>query len=212
MTPVLASYLLGNAKQLDHHDGAMVRVLKRGNERLLHWAFRHARAIIAVIAVAVAIAGIAATALPRAFLPSFNEGTLTISMTFNPGISLEESDRIGLIAEKLLTEVPEVKTAGRRTGRAELDEHAEGVHSSEIDVDLEKSDRTREDILADVRAKLAVLPATINVGQPISHRLDHLLSGVRAEIALKIYGDDLEYPAQSCGDFEVPAVECSGSC
>ena len=192
VTPVLASYLLGNAKQLDHHDGAMVRVLKRGNERLLHWAFQHANAIIATIAAAVLIAGVAASALPRAFLPSFNEGTLTISMTFNPGISLEESDRIGLIAEKLLTEVPEVKTAGRRTGRAELDEHAEGVHSSEIDVDLETSDRTREDILADVRGKLAVLPATINVGQPISHRLDHLLSGVRAEIALKIYGDDLD--------------------
>ena len=192
ITPVLASYFLGGAKQLDHHDGAMLRVLKRGNERLLHWAFRHAKAIIATIAVAVLIAGAAASALPRAFLPSFNEGTLTISMTFNPGISLEESDRIGLIAEKLLTEVPEVKTAGRRTGRAELDEHAEGVHSSEIDVDLEKSERTREAILSDVRAKLTVLPATINVGQPISHRLDHLLSGVRAEIALKIYGDDID--------------------
>lgn len=192
VTPVLAYYLLGNAKQLDHHDSAVVRILKRGNERLLHWSFRHAKAIVTAIAAAVVIAGLAASALPRAFLPSFNEGTLTISMTFNPGISLEESDRIGLIAEKLLTEVPEVKSAGRRTGRAELDEHAEGVHSSEIDVDLEKSERTREAILADVRAKLAVLPATINVGQPISHRLDHLLSGVRAEIALKIYGDDLD--------------------
>lgn len=192
VTPVLASYLLGRAKQLDHHDGAFVRVLKRGNERLLDWAFRRSNAIIALTLAAVLVAGVMAAALPRAFLPSFNEGTLTISMTFNPGISLEESHSIGLIAEKLLTEVPEVKTAGRRTGRAELDEHAEGVHSSEIDVDLEKSDRTRENILADVRAKLAVLPATINVGQPISHRLDHLLSGVRAEIALKIYGDDLD--------------------
>lgn len=192
VTPVLASYLLGHAKQLEHHDGAFVRYLKRGNERLLHWAFGHSKAIITVTIAAVLIAGVAASALPRAFLPSFNEGTLTISMTFNPGISLEESHRIGLIAETLLTEVPEVKTAGRRTGRAELDEHAEGVHSSEIDVDLKKSDRTREQILADVRSKLAVLPATINVGQPISHRLDHLLSGVRAEIALKIYGDDLD--------------------
>ena len=192
VTPVLASYLLGNAKELDHHDGAVVRVLKRGNERLLNWAFRHAKTIVVTIAAAVVVAGVAASSLPRAFLPSFNEGTLTISMAFNPGISLEESNRVGLIAEKLLTEVPEVRTAGRRTGRAELDEHAEGVHSSEIDVDLKTSDRTREEILADVRAKLAVLPATVNVGQPISHRLDHLLSGVRAEIALKIYGDDLD--------------------
>jgi HME family heavy-metal exporter len=192
VTPVLASYFLGSAKQLDHKDGAIVRWLKRGNERLLHWGFGHSRTIMACTLGAVVLAGISATALPRAFLPSFNEGTLTISMVFNPGISLAESDRIGLIAERLLGEVPEVKTVGRRTGRAELDEHAEGVHSSEIDVDLTESSRAREDILADVRAKLGVLPASINVGQPISHRLDHLLSGVRAEIALKIYGDDLD--------------------
>jgi HME family heavy-metal exporter len=192
VTPVLASYFLGSAKQLDHKDGAIVRWLKRGNERLLHWGFGHSRTIMVCTLGAVVLAGISATALPRAFLPSFNEGTLTISLVFNPGISLAESDRIGLIAERLLGEVPEVKTVGRRTGRAELDEHAEGVHSSEIDVDLTESSRAREDILADVRAKLGVLPASINVGQPISHRLDHLLSGVRAEIALKIYGDDLD--------------------
>ena len=192
VTPVLASYLLGDAKQLDHHDGAFVRTLKRGNERLLAWAFERANWVIGTALVAILLAGLAASALPRAFLPSFNEGTLTISLAFNPGISLPESHRIGLFAEKLLTEVPEVKTVGRRTGRAELDEHAEGVHSSEIDVDLNKSERTREAILEDVRGKLAVLPATINVGQPISHRLDHLLSGVRAEIVLKVYGDDLD--------------------
>ena len=192
VTPVLASYFLGSAKQNDHKDGALVRWLKRGNERLLQWGFDHSNSIIAVTLAFVSLAGLSAAALPRAFLPSFNEGTLTISMVFNPGISLAESDRIGQIAERLLSEVPEVKTVGRRTGRAELDEHAEGVHSSELDVDLNVSDRAREDILADVRAKLAVLPASINVGQPISHRLDHLLSGVRAEIALKIYGDDLD--------------------
>lgn len=192
LTPVLASYFLGSAKQLEHRDSAVVRWLKHGNQRLLEWGFAHTRGILLTTIAAVVLAGLAASALPRAFLPSFNEGTLTISMVFNPGISLAESSRIGLIAEQLLGEVPEVKTVGRRTGRAELDEHAEGVHSSEIDVDLEKSDRSREDILADVRAKLGVLPASVNVGQPISHRLDHLLSGVRAEIALKIYGDDLD--------------------
>lgn len=192
VTPVLASYLLGGAEQLEHRDGALVRILKRANERLLNWAFDRTRLIIGVAIAAVALAGLAALGLPRSFLPPFNEGTLTISMTFSPGMSLAESHRIGLIAETLLAEVPEVKAVGRRTGRAELDEHAEGVHSSEIDVDLKKSGRSREAILADVRGRLGVLPATINAGQPISHRLDHLLSGVRAEIALKIYGDDLD--------------------
>ena len=192
VTPVLASYFLSGGKQLEHSDGLIIRFLKAGNERLLKWAFRHSKAIGGIVTSAVLIAGVVALSLPRTFLPSFNEGTLTISLAFNPGISLEESNRIGLIAERLLTEVPEVKTVGRRTGRAELDEHAEGVHSSEIDVDLSKSNRLREAILADVRSKLAVLPATVNVGQPISHRLDHLLSGVRAEIALKIFGDDLD--------------------
>lgn len=192
VTPVLASIFLSDGKQLEHSDGFVVRVLKAGNARLLHWAFRRYRAIISIVSACVLLAGGVALSLPRTFLPSFNEGTLTISLAFNPGISLEESNRIGLIAEQLIADVPEVKTVGRRTGRAELDEHAEGVHSSEIDVDLKKSDRLREHILADVRGKLSVLPATINVGQPISHRLDHLLSGVRAEIALKIYGDDLD--------------------
>jgi heavy-metal exporter, HME family len=192
VTPVLASYLLGSAKQLEHRDGPLVRTLKRGNEQLLHWGFRHARTVVTTVGLAVVIAGVAAYGLPRSFLPSFNEGTLTISLALNPGISLEESNRIGLLAERLLADVPEVKTVGRRTGRAELDEHAEGVHSSEIDVDLQDSERSRETILADVRNRLAVLPASVNVGQPISHRLDHLLSGVRAEIALKVFGDDLD--------------------
>lgn len=192
LTPVLASYLLSSAKQLEHRDSAIVRALKRGNESLLLWSFLNAKGVIGAATAAILVAALTAAALPRSFLPAFNEGTLTISIAFNPGISLAESHRIGLIAEKLLSDVPEVKTAGRRTGRAELDEHAEGVHSSEIDVDLATSERSREQILADVRARLAILPATINVGQPISHRLDHLLSGVRAEIALKIYGDDLD--------------------
>ena len=142
--------------------------------------------------VAVTAALFAAAILPRAFLPSFNEGTILVNIILQPGISLSESDRIGRLAEKIVLEVPEVHSVGRRTGRAELDEHAEGVHSSEIDIDLTKSERGREGVLADVRARLTVLPANILVGQPIAHRLDHMLSGVRAQIALKIYGDDYD--------------------
>jgi heavy-metal exporter, HME family len=144
------------------------------------------------VLLGVGLAAYGATLLPRAFLPPFNEGTLTISLAYNPGIALAESHRLGLVAEGLIKDVPEVISVGRRTGRAELDEHAEGVHSSEIDVDLKRSERSKEEVMGDIRARLAVLPATLNVGQPISHRLDHMLSGVRAEIALKIYGEDVD--------------------
>jgi HME family heavy-metal exporter len=129
---------------------------------------------------------------PRAFLPPFNEGTLTVNVLLNPGTSLTESNRVATLAEQLVAQVPEVTQVGRRTGRAELDEHAEGVHYTEMDVDLKASARSRDAIIADIRSRLAVLPASSSVGQPISHRLDHLLSGVRAQIALKIYGDDLD--------------------
>lgn len=192
LTPVLCFYLLPRMRRLREGDGMIVRVLKRGNQRLLAWAFPRASLVYWGTGVAVAVAAAAAMQLPRSFLPPFNEGTLTINLLFNPGISLAESSRIGAIAEKIILGVPEVKTVGRRTGRAELDEHAEGVHYGEIDVDLHPSARTREEVAADIRARLAVLPAVVNIGQPISHRLDHLLSGVRAQIALKIYGDDLD--------------------
>ncbi|MFN3869143.1 MAG: efflux RND transporter permease subunit [Hyphomicrobiaceae bacterium] len=192
VTPVLCSYLLPKSGAVTHGDGRLVRLLKAGNRRLLEWAFRHQSFVMASAVVAVIAATASATHLPRAFLPAFNEGTLTISMLLRPGISLAESHKVGLIAERLILQVPEVATVGRRTGRAELDEHAEGVHSAEIDVDLKASDRGREEIIADIRQRLAVLPANVNIGQPISHRLDHMLSGVRAQIALKIFGDDLD--------------------
>ena len=192
LTPVMAYYMLPHLKRLQHGDSALVRVLKRGNRALLDRAFQHPRALMFTAAVAVIAAAGAATLLPRAFLPPFNEGTFTINMLFNPGISLAESHRVGLIAERLILEVPEVKAVGRRTGRAELDEHAEGVHSSEIEVDLKPSSRSKTEIVADLRSRLAVLPVSVNIGQPISHRLDHMLSGVRAQIALKVFGDDLD--------------------
>jgi len=130
--------------------------------------------------------------LPRSFLPPFNEGTFNIQVSFNPGVSLAESNRVGIIAEKLIMQVPEAKSVGRRTGRAELDEHAEGIHVSEFEVDLRPSQRPKNDIVADIRSRLSVLPLSVNVGQPIAHRLDHMLSGIRSEIALKIFGDDLD--------------------
>ena len=188
----------------------VVRVLKRGNRKLLEWSFGHPRLLIAGVLAAVVTAGSFATQLPRAFLPPFNEGTLTISMLFNPGISLEESQRIGLVAEQLIMEVPEVVLVGRRTGRAELDEHAEGVHSSEVEVELAQDGRPKTEIEADIRARLSVLPVMTNIGQPISHRLDHMLSGVRAQIALKIFGEDLDTMRAIAEEFRVALDEIPG--
>ena len=190
--PVLSYWLLPRMKHLAEQESPIVRLLKRWQERGLQWCFARPAFVVGLPIVAVATALFAAAMLPRAFLPSFNEGTILVNIILQPGISLSESDRIGRLAEKIVLEVPEVHSVGRRTGRAELDEHAEGVHSSEIDIDLTKSERGREGVLADVRARLTVLPANILVGQPIAHRLDHMLSGVRAQIALKIYGDDYD--------------------
>ncbi|RJG03511.1 efflux RND transporter permease subunit [Noviherbaspirillum sedimenti] len=192
VTPVLAYYLLPEMKQLAHGDSPLVRRIKAWDARILAWSFPRTKTILAVAAVAVIVAAASVPFFPRAFLPPFNEGSLVMGMTFTPGTSLAEANRMGALAETLVKEVPEVIKVGRRTGRAELDEHAEGVHSAEIDVDLKRSERDREAVMADIRARLAVIPASIAISQPISHRLDHLLSGVRAQIALKIYGDDLD--------------------
>lgn len=191
LTPVMCHYLL-RTPALDERDSFIVRALKHGNRKVLDWTFLHPRFVVSSIGLAVISAGLFATGLPRSFLPPFNEGTILVSAVYNPGISLAEADRLGSIAERLVLDVEEVKSVGRRTGRAELDEHAEGVHVTEIDIDLERSKRKREEIYADIRSALAVLPAAIGIGQPISHRLDHMLSGVRAQIALKIFGEDLD--------------------
>ena len=192
VTPVLSYWLLPRMRRMHVGDGALVRAVKSGQDRLLHWAFAHRALVLGMAFGTVGIAAASVPLLPRAFLPPFNEGTLVINVTYQPGISLAESDALGRVAEGLLLQVPEVKGVGRRTGRAELDEHAEGVHSSELDLDLREGGRPRAVVLADIRARLAALPAAINIGQPISHRLDHMLSGVRAQIALKIFGDDLD--------------------
>jgi CzcA family heavy metal efflux pump len=193
VTPVLASYLLPQMKVMRHgRESFLVRSLKRWDERLLRHTLRHPNVVMASAGALLALALATLPFVGTSFLPEFNEGTLTVNVLAEPGISLEESDRIGRIAERLVMEVPEVVAVGRRTGRAEMDEHAEGVHYTEIDVDLRRSERPRDEILRDIRQRLATIPGvTVNVGQPISHRLDHLQSGVRAQIAIKLFGDDL---------------------
>ena len=180
VTPVMAYYMLPGLKRLSESESPLVRVLKRANRAALRAVLGHHRLLFAAAVAGVAIAAGAALMLPRAFLPPFNEGTFTINVLFNPGVSLAESNRVGLIAERLILEVPGVHAVGRRTGRAELDEHAEGVHSSELDVELRPGSRSKSEIASDIRARLAVLPLAVNIGHPISHRLDLKLSGVRA--------------------------------
>ncbi len=192
VTPVLAYYLLPKMKRLHRGDSPIVRRMKQWDTAALNWSFPRIRMMLAVALIVVLAAAASVPFFPRAFLPAFNEGSLVMGMTFTPGTSLAEANRMGSLAETLVAQVPEVTKVGRRTGRAELDEHAEGVHSAEIDVDLKPSERSREQIMASIRNQLSVIPASVAIGQPISHRLDHLLSGVRAQIALKIYGDDID--------------------
>ena len=192
VTPVLCYFLLPHMKNLGEHESWLVRRLKALNDRLLRWAFARRGAVLAVAGVAVLAAGASVPFMPRLFLPAFNEGTGLINLTFQPGISLNQSSELGRAAENIVRQVPEVRGVGRRTGRAELDEHAEGVHRSELDVDLAPSSRSRAEVLGDLRNRLAVLPGAVSIGQPISHRLEHMLSGVQAQIALKLFGDDLD--------------------
>ncbi len=193
VTPVLASYLLPRLKRMDHQqDTAFVRLIKAGEARFLALGFRVPWLVFAGVLALLLGAGLLGRGFGREFLPAFNEGSVTINLVLPPGTSLQESTRIGTLAEKALLEVPEVRNVGRRTGRAELDDHAEGVHSADLEVELKPSKRTREAILTDIRARMEQFPGVgMNLGQPISHRIDHLLSGVRAQIAVKIFGDDL---------------------
>ncbi|TMN92849.1 CusA/CzcA family heavy metal efflux RND transporter [Pseudoalteromonas phenolica] len=192
VTPVLCYFLLPNAKVIHQGDSWLVVKLKHLQSLWIDWALPKSKQLIAVTGVVALLSAASITQFPRAFLPAFNEGSLVLGIIFEPGTSLEESNKMGHLAESLLLSVPEVTQVGRRTGRAELDEHAEGVHSSEVDVDLVSSERSRDEVLAEIRDKLSVLPGQVAIGQPISHRLDHLLSGVRAQLAIKLFGDDLE--------------------
>jgi HME family heavy-metal exporter len=195
VTPVLSFYLLPRMKSLDHGDTKLLAWLKAGYGRSLQAVLNRPKAALAAGAVAILVAAVAVPFFPKTFLPPFNEGTLLIGMRLNPGVTLAESSALAQQAEVLVKAVPEVMHVGRRSGRAELDEHAEGVHVSELDVGLKPASemtRTMGEISADIRARLINLPAAIAIGQPISHRIDHMLSGVRSQIAIKIFGDDLD--------------------
>jgi CzcA family heavy metal efflux pump len=194
VSPALCLYLLPKAKVMaEERDSFVVRHLKQWDRKLLHFTLPHPEVVIGGAVVLVLAAGALVPLMGREFLPPFNEGTATINVIAAPGTSLSESNRIGTIAEQQLLSVPEVISTGRRTGRAELDEHAEGVHYTEIDVDFKRSKRSRDVVMADIRSRLGEIPGVfVNIGQPISHRLDHLLSGVRAQIAVKLFGNDLD--------------------
>ena len=194
LTPVLCSYLLGN-KQGGLPKEAFVAVwMKKHYERALLWALNH-KAIVLGGTVAVFVGALVCFfTLGRSFLPSFNEGSLTINITSMPGVSLEESDKLGRRAEELLLSIPEIQTVARKTGRAELDEHSRGVNGSEIEAPYELKDRSKEEMMQEVRDKLNTLSgANIELGQPISHRIDAMLSGTKASIAIKLFGDDLNH-------------------
>ncbi len=192
VTPVLCSYLLPNAKIIEAEEGKLIKVLKGIDKKVLLKILDWPKVTIFASFILLLSALSLIPQMGRNFLPKFNEGTATIGVAAWPGISLAESNQIGKKAEELMLSIKEVKSTIRRTGRAEMDEHAEGVHWSEIDVDFYNGGRDREVVLSEIREKLGTIENTYaNIGQPISHRLDHLLSGVRAQLAIKIFGPDL---------------------
>ena len=197
LTPVLCSFLLknvGNSSEPERpkNDPKLVTWLKARYETALTWALDHRRPVLGSAIGLFLVTIVLFFTFGRTFLPPFNEGSLTISISTLPGIALDESDKIGRQAEELLMQVPEIKTVARKTGRAELDEHAFGVNTSEIEAPFELGKRNRDEFMDEVRDKLKVLPGvSIEIGQPISHRIDAMLSGTQANIAIKIFGNDL---------------------
>ena len=193
VTPVLSSFMLGSQNSdKTGREPALVRWLKKYYGKALNWSLGHKKTILCGVGALLVAAVVMFFTLGGSFLPAFNEGSFTISVSTVPGISLEESDRMGHTAEKLLLSIPEIKTVGRKTGRAELDEHAFGVNSSEFECPFELGRKTRKELTEEVRQKLAVLPGVnIEIGGPISHRIDAMLSGTKANIAIKLFGSDL---------------------
>lgn len=195
VTPVLCSYLLKNEKLLKKQaEGTRVeRWLQKQYSKILERALQFPKTVIGVTVIAFVLSLVLFTQLGRSFLPEFNEGSLVISVVGPPGMSLEESNKTGKLVEQQLLELPEVKVVTRRTGRAELDEHAQGVNAAEVDVPFTLKDKSKEEFFEEVRQKLSIVPGVnITLGQPIAHRIDHMLSGTRANIAIKIFGPDLQ--------------------
>lgn len=193
VTPALCYYLLGRSKFIrEHGDSRLVTLLKHYYGRILVWSLRRPYEIIGASVLLLAAAIAVGPLMGREFLPPFNEGALNVNITLPPGTSLDESNRIGRTVEEVLHRTPEVFSTTRRTGRAELDEHAAGVNQSEIEVVMVPTARSRDEVMEEVRTSLAQIPGIISeVGQPMSHRIDHLLSGTRAQIAIKLFGPDL---------------------
>jgi len=194
LTPVLCSFMLGSKKQMEKEnvEPKLTRKLRRGYERSLNFVLTHTKALLISVGLLFGVSVALFFTLGRSFLPSFNEGSFTVNVSTLPGISLEESDKIGREAERIILSIPEVKTVARKTGRAELDEHSFGVNVSEIEAPYELSGRSRGEVVRELRAKLAEIPgANIEIGQPISHRIDAMLSGTESQIAIKLFGDDL---------------------
>jgi Cu/Ag efflux pump CusA len=193
VTPVLCSFLLPGSKAVTKaHEPRFALWLKRRYAPLLSGAMRRWRLVAGVAFALLAVAGVALVLAGRSFLPEFREGTLVVAAVTLPGTSLAESDAMGRRIEEILLGHPEVVTVARRTGRAEMDEHAQGTNAAELDVTLRETDRSREDFLDELRRDLSMLPGmNITIGQPIGHRIDHMLSGTRASIAVKVFGDDL---------------------
>jgi len=195
LTPVMCSYLLTSERQLAQHEtgSRWVRWLNEKYGKVLTRALIYKRSLIGFAAVLFILAMVVMFNLGRSFLPEFNEGILTLSTVSLPGISLEESNKMNLMIEKEMLDMPEINTIVRRTGRAELDEHAQGVFSSEVDVPFTLSDRTKEEFLTELRRRFSSIRGiNITIGQPLSHRIDHMLSGTRANIAIKVFGTDLQ--------------------
>lgn len=194
LTPVLCNVLLSKDKHIEQasKESFVARNLKKYYKTALNFSMAHKKGLLSGVGVLFVFSLLLVFTFGRSFLPPFNEGSFTINVTALPGISLEESDRIGQQVDKALLSIPEIKTIARKTGRAELDEHSRGSNSSEIEAPYEIKDRSRFEIMAEIRQKLSVIPGiNVEIGQPISHRIDAMLSGTEAQIAIKIFGDDL---------------------